>query len=294
MERTLIVGCGYTGTALARRLLSGSTEVFGTGKRGGPEDAVPGLQRVELDLLDSGPLSLPQAAGAVVYYMVSTLHRAYAPERPHLLPLRRCLDAVGSEPLRGLIYLSSTSVYGDRAGGRVDEETPPAPRSPWARMRVELEQAVWDFGDARGVPTCVARLPEIYGPGRGPQQRIQNPAYRLGHPERFSNRIHIDDLTTVLSLLGERLEPRLLLVSDDEPARSGDVYALTARLLGQELRVEAEDDGIEGGDATRDANTRALRQESKRCDNSRLRGWLGRPLKYPTYREGIVAALSGR
>lgn len=285
MERALIIGCGYTGTALARRLLAAGVRVTGTTAGPAPR-GVDGLDHLQVDLLKDRP-ALPDAAGAVVYYMVSTLHREYTPDRPHLVPMARCLTALAGRPPRGLVYLSSTSVYGDRQGGWVDEETDTAAGSPWGQMRVELEQAVWDFGARLAVPACVVRLPEIYGPGRGPQQRLLE-GYRLRHPDRFSNRIHIDDLVTVLELLGHRLGPRLLLASDDEPAPSREVYTYAAGLLGRDLEI-AEHDGEDG----QDANRRALRQESKRCRNRRLQAWLGRPLRHPTYREGIRAILGG-
>lgn len=284
MERALIIGCGYTGTALARRLVAADIAVTGT-TAGAAPGGVSGLAHRQVDLLQQQSVALPEAAGAVVYYMVSTLHREYTHDRRHLAPMMRCLDALAEASPRGLIYLSSTSVYGDRQGGWIDEETETVPQSPWGQMRVELEQAAWHFGERLGVPACVVRLPEIYGPGRGPQERLQHD-YRLRHPDRFSNRIHIDDLATVLELLGQRLDPRLLLVADDEPTRSREVYAFTARLLRQELQIEeaSENEGV-------DENRRALRQESKRCRNNRLRAWLGRPLRYPTFRHGIRAIL---
>jgi nucleoside-diphosphate-sugar epimerase len=281
MERALIIGCGYTGQALARRLVKQGVDVTGTTT--GPAEAA-GVRLREVDLLRDASLELPEAAGAVVYYMVPTLARQEA-GRPHIPPMERCLAAVGRQPVRGVIYLSSTSVYGDPQGAWVDESSPVAPRSPWGRMRVELEQAVASFGRARGVPACVVRLPEIYGPGRGPVERLRR-GYVLRRPHRYSNRIYIDDLVTVLHVLGERLDAPLLLVADNEPATSLEVYTYTAQRLGLELTVDE-------GPAEGDANRRALVEESKRCRNTALLGWLGRPLGFPSYRDGITAILAG-
>jgi nucleoside-diphosphate-sugar epimerase len=117
MKSALIIGCGYTGTTLARHLGAAGIAVSGTSTSGAP---VPGVAMQRVDLLATDPLDLGAAAdGAVVYYMVSTLARSYEePARPHLAPLRRALAALHPHPIAGLIYLSSTSVYGDRDGDR--------------------------------------------------------------------------------------------------------------------------------------------------------------------------------
>jgi len=290
MNRALIVGCGYTGAALSAQLADADVEVFTTSTQNAEDP-----RHRQLDLTRDVELSLPESEGAVVYYMVSTLFRQYDPDaRPHLQPLRRLLR--GLVRPRGVVYLSSTSVYGDRRGGWVDEESTVAPSSPWALMRVELEAEVRAYGAEQGIPACIARLPEIYGPGRGPQSRLRQGlsrsepvsadgrGYVLRYPERYSNRIHIDDLAAVLRRLGERLDQPLLLVSDDRPARSEEVYRFTARQLGIDLVVAPPEQ-------TADLNLQALRSESKRCQNARLRAWHG-ALRYPSYVEGITAILS--
>lgn len=279
MERALIIGCGYVGAALAARLRGAGVEVNGTSASGGP-----GLLPLDLTAEDHD-LELP-AADAVVYYMVSTLTRRYdADQRPHLRPLERCLTALERRPPAGLIYLSSTSVYGDQDGAWIDELTPTAPQTPWGRMRVELERRVWDFGAAQGLPTCVVRLPEIYGPDRGPVARLKR-GYSLRYPARFTNRIHVDDLARILERLGQRLEPQLLLAADDEPAPAREVYGHTAALLGLgPVEETAPDPGV-------DENRLGLMRESKRCRNARLKAWLGAPLRYPNYREGIAALVA--
>lgn len=283
MQRALIIGCGYTGRVLAGRLVRRGVDVFGTTVSG--QDAPYGVTLHALDLKNPpNPLELPAIAGekTVVYYMVSTLFRHHDPQaRPHLAPLRAVLDTLAQSPPAGLVYLSSTSVYGDQGGGWVDEQTAVAPRSPWAHMRVDLEREVWAFGAEHGVPACVARLPEIYGPGRGPAARLKR-GYTLRYPHRFSNRIHVDDLAMVLDRLGERLDPKLLLVADGHPATTAEVYHHAARKRGLPPPPLGEP-------GVTDPNLRGLMSESKRCKTTRLQAWLDTPLAYPTYKEGLEA-----
>jgi nucleoside-diphosphate-sugar epimerase len=289
MKSALIIGCGYAGSFLARRLLARGVEVVGTtlgGAAGGPGSP----ELLSIDLRSTRVPRFPELCGLVAYYMVPNLERAYDGEaRPHLRPLEAALAGLAGLDLRGLVYLSSTSVYGDRRGGWVDERTPPAPGSPWGRMRLDHEERVLGFCETRKVAACVVRLPEIYGPGRGPVARLRA-GYVLGNGSRVSSRIHAMDLAEVLDELGERLDRRLLLACDDEPAPARDVYALAARLLGVEL-VEEEGSGGTGAPPGGDENRRALLLGSKRCSNAELLAWRGRPLAYPTYREGLPACL---
>ncbi len=285
LPRAFIFGCGYTGERLARRLAAAGTLVTGT--RAGP--GAPGdLDITRLDLIEGPAPPLEAAAGAMVYYMIPTLSREYGGRGgPHRRFMDNALAGLDGQAIRGLVYLSSTSIYGDAGGGWVDEHTPPAPRSPWARMRLELEERLQEYGQGRGVPAWVVRLPEIYGPGRGPVARLRA-GYTLRYPDRFSNRIHVEDLAMVLHELGcrieSRVESRLLLVSDGHPATSAEVYDHAARLLGMGSVPR-------GGEVQGDANRQALASESKRCRDDRLLQWLGRPLKYPTYKEGLPATL---
>ena len=45
-------------------------------------------------------------------------------------PLLSFIEAMKDEPIEKFVYISSTSVYGDRGGDRVDEHTEVAPDSP--------------------------------------------------------------------------------------------------------------------------------------------------------------------
>jgi nucleoside-diphosphate-sugar epimerase len=268
-----------------RRLCAAGIEARGTSLSG---TAVAGAEIAAVDLRGEAPLDFAAAAGAVVYYMVSTLARVE--DGSHRPPLQRALAALDAHPVAGLIYVSSTTVYGDRGGDWVDEHTPVAPTSPWGRMRVELEQMIWDYGRRRALPACVVRLPEIYGPDRGVVARLRQgaePALRFA--DRYSNRIHVDDLADVLLELGRRLDRELLLVSDGHPATTEEVYREAARLLG--LPPPRAVDAAPAGADEPDANRLALLRDSKRCRNDELLRWLGRPLRYPDYRQGLTACI---
>lgn len=77
-------------------------------------------------------------------------------------------------------------------------------------------------------------------------------------------------------------------VCDDEAAPPEDVLAHAAALLGMEI-PPSED--FETAEMTPMA--RSFYTESKRVANARIKRDLGIALKYPTYREGLAALLTG-
>ncbi|MEY2999973.1 MAG: hypothetical protein RL648_187 [Verrucomicrobiota bacterium] len=86
------------------------------------------------------------------------------------LVTQRLVKAIPASPLRGLLYLSSSEVYGSGAGpvpaeealGRIDPE---APRSLYPLAKRLGESIVHEGGRSRGLPVRVARLFHTYGPG---------------------------------------------------------------------------------------------------------------------------------
>jgi len=281
MQRALIIGCGYTGVALVKKLQARGISVSATSLTGGHLD---GLHLGQADLYRPETLNFEGADHSVVYYLVSTLTRQYDDRnKTHLRPLEAALTALDRHSISGLIYLSSTSVYGDQHGGWVDEQTPAAPSSPWGQMRLDLERRVSAYGAQRGLPACIVRSPEIYGPRRGPVARLQE-GYALRYPRRYTNRIHVEDLSEVLAVLGERLDQELLLASDGNPAIAEEVYQYAALLLGM-AEVPRSQQEIQ------DPNRLGLARDSKRCRNDKLLDWLGQPLKYPSFKEGLPHTL---
>ena len=131
------------------------------------------------------------------------------------------LRAVGEALPRGawLGYLSTTGVYGDRAGGWCFEDDLPAPSGPIPARRVVAE-AQWR---ARGAQ--VFRLPGISGPERSAVDRLRaGAARRVVKPGLVLSRAHVDDIAAALALSLERPNPgRVYNICDDEPAPADEV-----------------------------------------------------------------------
>jgi nucleoside-diphosphate-sugar epimerase len=81
----------------------------------------------------------------------------------------RLLEAVKDSPsLKGLINISTSSVYGADASG--DETTEPRPTSYYGVTKLTAEQLVLAYTRDRGLPACSLRLFSVYGPRERPDK----------------------------------------------------------------------------------------------------------------------------
>lgn len=288
MAHALILGCGYTGQRLARRLLEQGHRVTGSTRSRERADELRDLG-VEPLLLDvSDPESVRELSGTapdVAFYLVPPLRDVSEPGRE----VGEVIDALGRAPLDCFVYVSSTSVYGDRDGEWVDETAEPRPDSPTGRARLAAERTVLEKGWSRDARPRIARVAGIYGPGRTLRQRIREGRYRVVEGAgAVTNRIHVDDLVTgLLAVWRKGRNGRIYNLADGQPLPSSEYARITAGHLGVELPAITVEEARERYSPSR----LARKLGSKRVENRRLREELEVELRYPSVREGLPAAL---
>jgi nucleoside-diphosphate-sugar epimerase len=206
---------------------------------------------------------------------------------PVLAYLRDAL--ADAKDLEWVGYLSTTGVYGDHGGGWVDEDTPLAPSSARGRARVTAEGEWQALHRDHGLPLHVFRLAGIYGPGRGPFDRVRSgTARRIVKPGQVFSRCHVEDIAQVLIASMRQPDPgRVYNVCDDDPAPPQDVIAHAAALLNLPPPPEIPFDQAELSPMAR-----SFYAESKRVRNDRIKDELGVKLRYPDYRAGLAQVLS--
>lgn len=276
MKTLLSIGHGYSAEALARRLLPQGWRVIGTTRR--PDKAQRMAARgVEAVLL---PGSLAQAMAEATHILVSV-----APDETGDPILRDHAEELRAARAEWVGYLSTTAVYGDHAGGWVDEETALTPTTARGHARVAAERG-WS---ALGLPVQIFRLAGIYGPGRGPFEKVRDgTARRIIKPGQVFSRIHVEDIAQVLEASITRPRPGgIYNVCDDDPAPPEDVIGHAAELLGLPLP-----EAIPYETAEMTPMARSFYAESKRVRNDRIKDELGVKLLFPTYREGLAALLA--
>lgn len=278
MHLLLSLGHGYSAAGLARRLLPQGWRVVGTTRSPAraAELRAEGVEPVIWPSTDLRPLIAqathilcsvaPDAAGDPVI-------RAHG------------ADLAAARP-QWVGYLSTTGVYGDHKGGWVDESTPVVATSDRGRQRIQAESQ-WL---ATGLPVHIFRLAGIYGPGRGPFEKVRDgSARRIIKPGQVFSRTHVDDIAQVLEASIRRPNPGAIYnVCDDDPAPPEDVIGHAAELLGLPM-PPAED--WETAQTTMHPMARSFYADSRRVRNNRIKDELGVRLIHPDYRSGLAALL---
>jgi nucleoside-diphosphate-sugar epimerase len=138
------------------------------------------------------------------------------------------------------------------------------------------------------VPLAIVRLAGIYGPGRGPFEKIRRgTARRIIKLGQVFNRIHVDDIAQIVTAAFERRANGIFNGADDEPAPPQDVLTYAAELLHMPPPREVAYEDME-----LTPMARSFYGENKRVRNDKIRRELGVRLAYPTYREGLKAVLA--
>jgi nucleoside-diphosphate-sugar epimerase len=280
-------GHGYVAAALAAALAPSGFAVAGT-HRSAAQVAALAEQGHDAYRFDGTAPVAAEALGGVTHLLLSI-----PPDEEGDPVLRHHRAAIGALAgrLRWVGYLSTTGVYGDRAGGLVDETSALEPTTARGRRRATAEAAWLAVARELGVPVHVFRLAGIYGPGRNQLAAIRDgTARRIVKPGQVFSRIHVDDIAGIPRASMARPRPGAVYnVCDDEAAPPQEVVAYAARLLGREPPPETPFEA-----ATLTPMARSFFAESKRVSNRLVKDELGYRFIYPTYREGLKALLKGR
>ncbi len=191
-------------------------------------------------------------------------------------------DVLAASRHRKIVYLSTIGVYGDHAGGWVDESTPPQASLDRTRMRVAAEQA---WTDTTGGDAAILRLAGIYGPGRNALVTLRaGTARRIIKPGQVFNRIHVDDIASAIMAAIHHPSGGTWNVCDDEPAPPQDVIAYAAKLMNV---APPPEEAFETAEMS--AMARSFYASSARISNAKMKRELGVTLAYPTYRHALDA-----
>ena len=272
--RIAVVGFGYVGSQLAGRLATSRHEVFGVRRS---QFSHPQVVSVQADVTDSSSLAaLPPDLDRVIYAVSPGSREDEAYRLAYPVGLENLIKAV---PQARIIFVSSTAVYPQKAGETVDEESATGATSFSSQRLLEAEKILTE--DSRR--HVIVRSSGIYGEGRT-RLVSQLAVHDLDAEIRqiSTSRIHRADLAACLAYLTESSHPRELYVaSDPHPATLGEMQVwVREQLKGKSL--------VQSQSATA---TAARNRSSRRLLPTRLLGE-GFQFKYPSFREGYLAALS--
>lgn len=271
----LLLGCGYTLKKLATMLEQDT--FIATAKR---QESFADIHSkfsncVTLDVTNSDQISQLLAKNPSLRIVVDSVPPTPNNKFPELLELTK---------VERVFYLSTTGVYGAKDGSWVDEESPTVPLHKKGVERLEVERR---YHSQPSVQATTLRLPAIYGPGRAglaaaiASGRFKTP--RFGNS--WSNRIHVDDLASILMALVMRPLtlpiPKVFCVSDGNPALYSEVVEEYCAYFKLPTPDSISEDRVNELKMTHFMS-------NQRVSNKKLIDFLGIQLKYPSFRQGLV------
>ena len=223
-------GCGFIGSNFIRRLLSSRpdctiinldclTYAAGGNNLAGCEQT--GRYRLVVGRVED-PAAVTQAlAGveAVVHFAAEThVDRSIASSAPfiatNVVGTQVLLDCCLAQEVRRIVHVSTDEVYGSLgATGRFTEESPFAPRSPYAASKAAADLLCRAWFETHGLPVVIARPSNNYGPFQFPEKFIplaitnllegrRIPVY--GRGANIRDWVFVEDTCRALELLIDR------------------------------------------------------------------------------------------
>src|SRR6266542_1348032 len=277
MPRILIAGCGYIGQAAADLFNAAGWAVEGWTGSAESAAALSAKPYPVRQINISKRVEVAERAGifdALIHCASSSGGDAGMYRQVYLDGARNLLEMF---PGAKLLFTSSTSVYAQRDGSCVTEESETKPLRETSRVILEAEREVLNRGG------IVARLAGIYGPGRSALLNKLLAGTAIIDPEndRFVNQVQRDDIAAALFVLvnQEAKGAQIYNVVDDQPIPQSECY----RWLAQRLNRPLPPIGMS-------SQQRKRGESNKRVSNAKLRR-LGWAPQYPTFAEAMEKSI---
>lgn len=278
MASVLFVGCGDIALRLAP-LLADQFSLFGL--RRNPHKLPEPVVALQGDVCDVKSL-VSGLDDRLFDYVVITLTPGQRTDsryrEVYVEGTRNVLSVLRGNPR--VLFVSSTSVYGQHQGEWVNEQTQTLGDGFSGQRLLEAEYLVL----AGAFPATCIRFSGIYGPGRERLLRqMREGTVDAQLAAQYSNRIHADDAARVLAFLIDRWvqghsPASCYVASDTRPVQMGAVW----QWLAESMAIPAPC----VPDAWKSANP-----SGKRCDSTLLQkeGFL---FQYPDFCAGYSALLA--
>ena len=124
----------------------------------------------------------------------SSLSPLQAYQQTYVDTVQPIIQALKNHPVQKIMVVSSTRVYGENAGERVDDDTVPNPIDEQGRLLLQMEQL---YQTAFPAACVIVRPTGIYGGSSARMQKLAETTKSCLNIH-WANRIHIDDLARFL------------------------------------------------------------------------------------------------
>ena len=230
-----VLGCGYVGAEFARQARAAGHNALGIVRSEASRDKLraEGIAAEAFDIQAGDWSALPKQFDAVVYAASTGGGGPEAYTLAYDVGVKRALAWARDVGAHCFIFTSSTGVYRQDDGGRVDE-TSLVGGAPTADAILGGEHAVLTSGFAKA---RVLRFGGLYGPGRHHlvDQLRRGENVIGGRVDHFINYLHRDDAASSIlaAIIGGPAGARVYNVGDGNPVTKEALAKWIATRLGQ-------------------------------------------------------------
>ncbi|MBI3229688.1 MAG: SDR family oxidoreductase [Burkholderiales bacterium] len=279
--RLLLIGCGDIGMRLLPRLTQ-IYRVFALIREPSRAPSIRALGAVPL----LGDLDQPASLWRLGSLASYVLHLA-PPALDGVLDQRTRNLCHILPATRRLVYVSTSGVYGDCGGVRINESQAVHPVNARAKRRVDAEKTLRAWARRTGSSLAIIRVPGIYAQDRLPLARLEKqlPAL-LPEQDVYTNHIHAEDLAHILlHALFKARSNRIYHAVDDSEMKMGEYFDAVADSLGFARPPRLPRAEIE---QVLSPAMLSFMSESRRLNNQRIKQELGVRLHFPTVASALA------
>ncbi|MEW2920948.1 SDR family oxidoreductase [Muricauda sp. ANG21] len=199
-EKIGVLGCGWLGLPLAKRLLKDSYKVFGT------TTSADKLQALEKEGVHPFKISVKPTKihgdiqgflSQIDVLIINVPPRLRGSQNESFIDKMELLHSeIQKSGVKKVIFVSSTSVYGNLEG-EVTERTPPNPVTESGKQLVQSEEL---FLSDPHISTTIIRFGGLIGPDRHPVTMLSKKQH-LTNGNDPVNLIHLEDCIHIISII---------------------------------------------------------------------------------------------
>jgi len=284
-NRIILAGSGYLGDNIISLLSEMSHNYLISEISRTKKNRNANINSIQHDIDDSIDLDL-DLKGSKIIYMAP-------PDSSTTGDLRitKFINTISKHKIERFIYISTSGVYGNCDGNKVNELKSTNPITDRAKRRVDAENKLMKYCDKNSVELLILRVPGIYGKNRLPIKRIMNREPLIEKSQsRTTNLIHVEDLSRIviksLEITVQRTE--IINVSDGAAIKTTEYYEKVYDALGVNLPQYIS---YEEAKKTYDKKRLSFLNESRVLDTAKMKKMFPGCIKYTKLSDGIKASL---
>jgi UDP-glucose 4-epimerase len=260
-QRALVIGWGFVGAAIGRRLASAGADVVSLTRSETAATASARAAGIRILVADAADLTvLADALSRVDHVVVaaggllppSAAAEPLADATATLSPLIRTLEEMRRHVGLTVTYISSGgTVYGNPVRSPVRETDETRPVSPYGASHLAAEAYAGMYRRTYGIPVRIVRCANVYGPGQ-PSDRNQGvvavflerissgaPIMVLGDGSMRRDYVFVDDVSRAIAqLVLHRIDVDVVNLGSGRGDSVTDVIECVSRVVGRPAVLE--------------------------------------------------------